>query len=415
MNQTLKTLLITSLILGLPLTTHSAESNEHAHETNKQVEHGAKDQKDEHGEHEKEHGGHEDESDGHKDEHGGHEEEGGGVELSSDQINLANIKIKMLEPRLMDYDLYAPGEIKANGYTSYHVSPQVDSVVLRRHAALGDHVEKGQALVSLFSETVAEAQALYRVTSSEWKRVKGLGRKAVGDKRYVSAQTEYEASYARLKVYGLSEKALQSLTEQASSQQAQALGEYTLNAAIEGAVLLDDFHQGQRVEAGGTLMKLANEHVLWVEARLTPSAELNLPSGTEAKVKVGNEWFKAKVAQEAHTIDPQTRTRVVRLLVNNDEHRLHPGMFADVYFEFKTSSPVIAVPETALMRGADGDWMVYIEEKKGQFEAAEVELGRSLGKWREIHGIKSGTKVVIEGAFFVASQIAKGGFDPHNH
>ena len=458
MNQTLRILLITSLILGLPLTSQSTESNEHIHEreTNKQAQHGTKDHeddhdhkdehdehkdndgnhkdehgehkdndgdhKDEHGEHKDndgdhndEHGDDEDKHGGHGDEHGDHDEQGGGVELSTDQVNLANIKIKVLEPRLMEYDLYAPGEIKANGYTSYHVSPQVDSVVLRRHAALGDHVEKGQALVTLFSETVAEAQALYRVASSEWKRVKRLGRKAVGDKRYISAQTEYEASYARLKVYGLSEKALQLLSEHSSSQQAQTLGEYTLNAAIEGAVLSDDFHQGQRVEAGGTLMKLADEHALWVEARLTPSAELNLPSGTKAKVKVGSEWFKAKVTQEAHTIDPQTRTRVVRLLVNNDAHRLHPGMFADVYFEFKTSSPVIAVPETALMRGADGDWTVYIEEQEGKFEAAEVKLGRSIGKWREIHGIKRGTRVVIEGAFFVASQIAKGGFDPHNH
>jgi len=411
MNQTLRTLIITSFIMGLPLTTHSAEGSGHTHEheVNKQVEQKSQDHKEE-GDGHDEHDEHQDKHGAHKDEQGDHDEEGGGIKLSTDQVSLANIKINTLEPRLMDYDLYAPGEIKANGYTSYHVSPQVDSVVLRRHAALGDHVEKGQALVTLFSETVAEAQALYRVASSEWTRVKRLGRKTVGDKRYVSAQTDYESSYARLKVYGLSKQALQSLSEKS-----QVLGEYTLNAAIEGAVLLDDFHQGQRVEAGGTLMELANEHALWVEARLTPSAELNLPSGTQAKVKVGSEWFKAKVTQEAHTIDPQTRTRVVRLLVNNDAHRLHPGMFADVYFEFKTSTPVIAVPETALMRGADGDWTVYIEEQTGQFEAVEVELGRSLGKWREIHGIKRGTRVVIEGAFFVASQIAKGGFDPHNH
>jgi len=414
MNQIVKTLLITSFILGLPLTTHSAEGNEHAHEheTIKKAEHELQGHKDEHG--------HDNENDQHQVEHGSHEEESGGhddegVELSTNQINLANIVVKRLEPRLMDYDLYAPGEIKANGYTSYQVSPQVDSVVLRRHAALGDHVEKGQALVTLFSETVAEAQAFYQVASSEWKRVNRLGKKAVGDKRYISAQTEYEASYARLKVYGLSEKALQLLSDNSPSQQAHPLGEYTLNAAIDGAVLFDEFHQGQRVEAGGTLMKLANENVLWVEARLTPSAELKLPPGIEAKVKVGSEWFNAKVTQEAHTIDPQTRTRVVRLLVNNEAHRLHPGMFADIYFEFKTETPVIAVPEAALMRGADGDWKVYMEQQKGQFKAVKVKLGRSLGKWREIYGIKKGSRVVIEGAFFVSSQIAKGGFDPHNH
>lgn len=397
MNQTSKTLLMACLIFGLPLTCQSAETGEHAHEHESEKQH-----EDDH------------ENKAHKEEHGEGEHDEV-VELSSNQMALADIEVAIIQPHLMDYQVYAPGEIKANGYTSYLVSPRVDSVVLRRLVALGDHVEKGQALVTLFSETVAEAQASYRVASSEWKRVKKLGRKAVGDKRYVSAQTDHEASYARLKVYGLSEKAIESLSGLSSSQEAQALGEYTLIAMTAGAVLMDDFQQGQWVASGVALMELADEHELWVEARLTPTAELYLPSGSEAKVKVGSEWYMAKVTQEAHTIDPQTRTRVVRLLVNNDTHRLHPGLFADVYFEFKTSTPVLAVPETALMRGVDGDWTVFVEAEAGQFKAIEVELGRSLGKWREIQGIKRGTKVVIKGAFFVASQIAKSGFDPHNH
>jgi len=68
-----------------------------------------------------------------------------------------------------------------------------------------------------------------------------------------------------------------------------------------------------------------------------------------------------------------------------------------------------------LMRGADGDWTVFIEHEPGQFEPQEIELGRSLGQWREITGLEAGIRVVTKGAFFVASQIAKGGFDPHNH
>jgi len=105
----------------------------------------------------------------------------------------------------------------------------------------------------------------------------------------------------------------------------------------------------------------------------------------------------------------------VRLLVNNEAHRLHPGLFADVYFSFAIEEPVLAVPETALMRSADGDWTVFVEDELGQFKAQAVTLGRSLGRWREILGIHSDSRVVMEGAFFVASQIAKGGFDPDKH
>merc|ERR1712065_77470 len=125
-------------------------------------------------------------------------------------------------------------------------SPRVASVVLRRHVALGDHVKQGQPLVTLFSESVAQAQADYRTAWPEWQRVQELGRKTVGEQRYISTKANLEAARATLLAYGLSPSDLQSLT----SQQSVALGEYTLRAEIDGAVLSDDFEQGQRIEAG---------------------------------------------------------------------------------------------------------------------------------------------------------------------
>ena len=352
---------------------------------------------------------------GHDESGHGHDESGGGeVTLSEQQIKLAGIEVAAINAEVIEYQLYAPGEVKANGYTSYLVSPRVDSVVLRRHVGLGDHVEKGQALVTLFSETVAEAQANFRVASSEWRRIQRLGKKSVGDKRYITGQSNYDAALGRLQAYGLSKTAINSL-----AKSAQPLGEYTLSAISTGAILSDDFQQGQRVESGEALMVVADEHTLWIEARLPANTQLDLPVGTLAQVKVGDNYFTAKVTQEAHTIDLVTRTRIVRLEVENENHLLHSGMFADVYFSLSSLTPVLTVPETALMRSSDGDWVVFIEEQPQVFEMQEVELGRSFtndsGKWREIKGLVANSRIVIKGAFFVASEQAKGGFDPHNH
>lgn len=88
-------------------------------------------------------------------------------------------------------------------------------------------------------------------------------------------------------------------------------------------------------------------------------------------------------------------------------------------FKLSTITQVLAVPEEALIRSADGDWVVFVEdysdEEVSELEPVEVELGRSFGEYREVIGLASGSRVVIKGAFFVASEIAKGGFDPHNH
>lgn len=103
------------------------------------------------------------------------EEHDEGISFSSEKMALANIQVSNLTPKIFARSVYAPGEIKANGYTSYIVSPRTESVVVSRHATLGKHVEIGQPLVTLFSESMAEAQANYRVAYSEWQRVKKLG------------------------------------------------------------------------------------------------------------------------------------------------------------------------------------------------------------------------------------------------
>lgn len=381
---------------------HAAGGDDHREGTGKEDEH---------------EGGHaegreheEEEGHGHEEESGGHEE-ATTTSINAKQKELAGIEVATLESKRVDYEIYAPGELLTNGYTSYHVSPRVASVVLRRHVELGEHVTKGQQLVTLFSETVAQAQADYRKAFPEWERISGLGRSVVGDQRFNTAKANIEAARATLLAYGLNDDDIGAL----KASGVGSLGEYTLRARVDGAVLTDEFEQGQRVEAGQPLVTLANESELWVEAHLPANSDIVLKQGAEAEVRVAGRVAVATVSQEAHTIDAVTRTRIVRLELDNPEDRFHPGMFADVYFLFKTTEPVLAVPESALMRGADGDWTVYVEEAEGEYEPVEVELGRSIGGLREIFGLTAGQRIVSRGAFFVASEIAKGGFDPHNH
>jgi len=337
-----------------------------------------------------------------------------GLNFSAATIALANIKVSVIKPSIFTQHIYAPGEIKANGYTSYIVSPRIESVVVSRHAILGEHVSQGQPLVTLFSETMAEAQANYRIAYSEWQRSKKLGSDTVSESQLLKNETNYIAALGRLKAFGLTKEAITEITNTAKNNRLN-LGEYTLVAQRSGAVLSDDFSQGQRVIPGEKIMVLANEDNLWVEASVSPNKPLNLPVGTTAEIEFSGQLYPAHVIQEAHTIDPRTRTRIVRLSVDNTNDRLHSGMFVNVTFGITSTTPIMAVPETALMRSADGDWTVFVEDHPGEFAAVEIKLGQPMGNYRQIIGLEPNTKVVTQGAFFIASEIAKGGFDPHNH
>jgi cobalt-zinc-cadmium efflux system membrane fusion protein len=338
----------------------------------------------------------------------GHEE---GINLSAAQMKIAGIKVNPVISKIQYSTIYAPGEVKANGYKSYVVSPRTESVIINRHAILGEHVEVGQKLVTLFSESMAQAQADYLIASTEWHRLQKLDSQTVSESQLVLVETTFNAAYGKLIAFGLTEQTIKDIT----NIDTRLFGQYSLVAQSAGVVLQDDFYQGQRVAVGDVVMLLADEDDLWVEAKVSPNKKLNVSINSPAVVSLGNQDYTAKVIQEAHTIDPITRTRTIRLSVDNHEDSLHSGMFVKINFQFATTNTVMAVPEEALVRGADGDWIVFVEDHPGEFNAVEVELGRALGDLREIKGLISGTRVVTQGAFFVASEKAKGGFDPHNH
>ena len=354
----------------------------------------------------------EEQAHGHENEHG-HDEHGETttVSLSDRQRQTADIHLETLQPMTLSEQVYAPGEIKVNGYRSYIVSPRVSSVVTACHAALGEKVTSGQPLVTLFSEEMITAQSQLQQAYVEWQRVSKLGQSAVGEKRFVSARTEYNAANRRLQALGLSAATIARIEQNTN----YPLGEYTLTAQTPGLIMTDEFNQGQRIEPGQPLMLLSDEAHLWVEARLSAQNDLHLQPGDQASVVVGDIAAIGTVIQESHTIDPVSRTRTVRLELDNQDHRFHSGMFVDIYFNGPQTDAILAVPQSALMRDADGEWQIFIADDDGDLIPQVVTLGPQYGDWQAISGVKPGQTYVSRGAFFVASEIAKGGFDPHNH
>jgi multidrug efflux pump subunit AcrA (membrane-fusion protein) len=180
-------------------------------------------------------------------------------------------------------------------------------------------------------------------------------------------------------------------------------------------VVRDDFILGELVQPGRILFEITDESVRWVEARMPPEEAAVVSVGDRARIAYRNTWFDGRVTQIYHQLDEVTRTQAVRVEVPDPEHRLHPGVFVDVDILSGDGAPVLAVPEAALLRGPDGDWQLFLAAGEDAFRPVEVELLRTVGGMAVIEGLPAGSKVVTKGAFFLQSELAKAGFDPHNH
>ena len=348
----------------------------------------------------------------HQTEHGEqNEHEKTGVTLTPEQQAMLNLQILTLQPQQnATQTLTVPAEITSNQYRTWVVPVRIDSQVQSRSATLGQHMTQGEPIATLFSPAMAELQSDLQVAADAWRRVNNLGRRTVGNQRYLDAQSQYQSLRARAKGYGLDDTAIAAIEAGKSEK-----GVYTLTAPDDGLVLDDAFQQGQWLTAGSALVTLVDESELWAEAALPPSPGLHIATGTPAKVIIGETEVAGEVIQSGHRLNPITRTLSVRVAVPNAGHLLHPGMFADVALLLAAPENALTVPEEALTRGPDGDWQLFVEEESGHYQPVEIELTGQLGEQRIVTGIEPGTRVVTRGAFFLASEMAKSGFEVHNH
>ena len=350
-------------------------------------------------------------------EEGGHEadeEAAGVVELTDASRIIAGIKVtKLTKTRLPEF-INAPGEVQLDQYRSAEVTPLVDALVVQRHARLGDTVVAGQKLVTLASVAVAAAQGELRVASAEWRRVRKLGRAAVGAKRYTEAEVAYRQARLKLSVYGLDEQQIEALNQR---KLIGSLGQFALNAPVAGTVLRDDFRLGQRIEAGQSLFLIADESQIWVEANLSPRQAQHIQIDGSARINMGGHWHDGVVIQKHHLLDEQTRTVPVRIGVTLVNEHHHPGEFVQVEMALAggRNPPTLAVPESALMQDDAGNWTVFVEFKAGHFKQSPVKREPARAGLVPISGLAEGTVVATEGAFFLAAELAKSGFDIHNH
>ncbi|UJF22639.1 efflux RND transporter periplasmic adaptor subunit [Shewanella sp. OMA3-2] len=342
--------------------------------------------------------------------------------ITPSQRQLANIQVETLTFSPFDLTSVATAQLVVDKDKTVTIAPQLAMQVLKRHVVPGQQVVKGQALLTLGGTEIAQAQADYINAATEWQRVSRMSKGTISASEKMRTEVNAELKRAVLNATMMTNKQILTLTTSP-----QSIGQFQLLAPISGRVQQDEAMLGQVLEAGTPLMQLTDESFLWVEAQLTPRQSERVDIGQSALVRVGQRNVTGVVIGRSHELNAITRTEQVWISMANPQHVLHAGEFAELYFQQSdpkgdksaqttalSSLNGIIVPDSALTRSSDGDWQIFVENKEG-FEAVEIEVLQSQRGLNLITGIESGSQVVVSGAFFLASELAKSGFDIHNH
>jgi cobalt-zinc-cadmium efflux system membrane fusion protein len=341
-----------------------------------------------------------------EDEHGHEEEENNAVEMTADEQSAAGITTASVSRRGLSGQIKMPAEVVVNAYKSASVTTRISAQVITRNVQLGDVVEPGQSLVTLSSVDMAEAQGNFVIADREWQRVRGLGKAAISERRYVEAEIARRQALSKILAYGMTQQQTDRLL--AAGAAAMTTGEFELLAPQQGTVLSDDFIVGELIQPGRVLFNISDETTLWVEASTVPSDLTEFEVGAPARIAHGEgHWINGHVVQLHHQLDETTRRQGLRIEVDNADDHLHPGQFVEAEISTGEGPKVLAVPSEAitLIKGAP---TVFLLKEGHEFHPQPVETGASAGGWTEIRsGLNEGDELAVTGVFHIKSLLLK--------
>jgi Cu(I)/Ag(I) efflux system membrane fusion protein len=181
-----------------------------------------------------------------------------------------------------------------------------------------------------------------------------------------------------------------------------------INAPRDGIVVEKMAVEGQLVEAGMKLYRLADLSLVWVQSQVYENDLALIQLGQEAEMTLTylpDRKFRGRVTYIYPTVDEKTRTAKVRMEFHNPGYLLKPGMFATVELHAEIEADALLVPDMAVLRSGEKN-TAFVALDGGKFDPRTLVLGprSENNSYQVISGLNEGERVVTSGQFMLDSE-----------
>lgn len=328
--------------------------------------------------------------------------------LAQETLPPVEVSVMTLEPRelLLSKDL--SGRVKA--VRNAEIRAQVSGIVQRRLFEQGAEVKAGDVLFQInpavFQADVDSAAAALERTRVVQKRAHHEVQRLAPLMRAgtVSRQVYDDAVAQR---------------DQAVADVAQAkatLARHKLNlqfarveAPISGRIDQALVSEGALVSPTDTtaMARIQQIDQVYVDVRLPASMLEDIrqqaaSDGTKPAVEILNSdgkplGIQGHILFSGIEVDAGTGDVLLRVLAENPQHRLLPGLYVRARVPRAYYPAALTVPQEAVTRAA-GDASVWVLDAEGQVQPVAIEVGELSGRYyRVVSGLSAGQQVVIEG------------------
>lgn len=328
------------------------------------------------------------------------------------QVNATKVKviqaIKTDAPMSYEYSgqVISKGEVK--------VQSKISGRITEKYIRGGQNVSAGQALYKVdsrqYEASVLQAQAnLSKSRINLNNEINELERNqrlfdsgAISEKTLTDQQVKVNAQRSEV-----------SAQEALLTRAQEDLADTIVYAPISGKLAIDDVALGTYVNAGNTtLVSIGSFDPIFVQFSISESEYLkfasnskrnesdNVPQGVRIKLSLADGTvypYDGYFAEADKAMANNTGTLSLRVLFDNPDNFLVPGMFAKISITGLSIPNAILVPERAIQQLL-GESFVLVANEQNKSEIRTVKLGEKLGSYYIItSGIKANDKVIIEG------------------
>jgi cobalt-zinc-cadmium efflux system membrane fusion protein len=179
----------------------------------------------------------------------------------------------------------------------------------------------------------------------------------------------------------------------------------TIRSPIAGTVVEKLLTPGELLQTGTTpCFTVADLSRVWVMAHLFGSdlAAVSLGDPAEVETGIATNHFAGTVDNISALVNPDTRSVLVRVVVENPGDFLKKQMYVRVLIQARQESTGLLVPVAAVLRDEENLPFVYVAQPDGSFARQRVTLGyRAEEQYDIAAGLKTGDRIVVEGGLFV--------------
>jgi cobalt-zinc-cadmium efflux system membrane fusion protein len=332
-----------------------------------------------------------------------------------------------------------PIKLELTGRTAYDpdtltkVRPRFDTLVVKVHAMLGQHVAKGDPLVDLYSTDLAQAKSDFQVKFVQWQhdrklyelRQKLVETGAISQQLWVDTQNDeqksrldYNLALDKLQVYEVPREQIDPLLEKLGDKaidirhfgDVSEKAKMTLRAKADGIVIEREVVPGNFYETQNVLMVIAPLDHLWVLVNVYELDQDKVSVGQTMEIRFPflEEKIQGSVQYVANEVSKDTRAVKVRATIRNPHGKLKSDMLVKAILDIKPLPGQTSIPRISMV-AINGEAFVFVHRPDSspggpdKFERRKIEVAQeNADRVVVAGGLKPGEEVVTNGSLILS-------------